>query len=259
MAWGFGNLRFVEQDLAILTPEKTIVTYRLAGLGSRMLAHVIDVVLVIALMVALIMGFSFLAAAQLPGELITALAIFASFAVPLAYFVLQEWLWNGQTIGKRSTGCRVRMADGTPITFAAALGRNIMRPADMLPGTYLVGLIAVFTNPLSQRLGDLVANTVVCLERRPVQMYAVAPHKVGIHALESSVGELDQMTMEEYLALRRFADRFPELPVTSQNRLITEVFVPIAERHGIRAIPNVHPIYIVEAMVMKYGRQHGLL
>jgi hypothetical protein len=90
-------------------------------------------------------------------------------------------------------------------------------------------------------------------------MYAVAPHKVGIHALESSVGELDQMTMEEYLALRRFADRFPELPVASQNRLITEVFVPIAERHGIRAIPNVHPIYIVEAMVMKYGRQHGLL
>ena len=151
------------------------------------------------------------------------------------------------------------MADGTPITFAAALGRNIMRPADMLPGTYLVGLIAVFTNPLSQRLGDLVANTVVCLERRPVQMYAVAPHKVGIHALESSVGELDQMTMEEYLALRRFANRFPELPVASQNRLITEVFVPIAERHGIRAIPNVHPIYIVEAMVMKYGRQHGLL
>ena len=248
----------MEQDVAILTPEKAIVTYRLAGLGSRMLAHLIDVIILICLFIiaAMIVG---LMGMVIGTALATGFILVSMFAVPLLYFILQEAFWNGQTIGKKITGCRVRMADGTPISPAAAVGRNLMRPADLLPGTYLIGLIAVFTNPRSQRIGDLAANTIVCLERKPAQMYAVAPHRAGLHALEAAVGDLRGMTMEEYVALRRFADRFPELSAQTQNRLITDVFAPIADRRGVPHLPQVHPIYLAEAMVMKYGRENGLL
>lgn len=248
----------VDQDVAILTPEKAIVTYRLAGLGSRMLAHLVDVILVIGLLIIIVAALAALGLVM-SSSIVFGFLLIAAFAIPFLYFILQEAFWNGQTVGKKVAGCRVRMADGTPITPAAAVGRNLMRPADMLPGTYLIGLIAVFTNPKSQRIGDLAANTIVCLERKPVQMYAVAPHKAGFHALEISVGELRGMTMEEYVALRRFADRFPELSTKTQNRLIAEVFVPIADRRGVPHTPQVHPIYQAEAMVMKYGRENGLL
>ena len=189
----------------------------------------------------------------------TGLSLFLAFALPFGYFILFEGLWNGQTLGKRVLRIRVRMADGTPITFVSALGRNLMRPADMLPGPYFVGLLAIFTNPRSQRLGDLIASTVVCYEKRADAIYMAAPHGVGIHPLESQVGDLRGMTREEYYALRRFCDRFPELSAETQNRFIRDLWQPIAERRKVPALPNVHPIYLAEATVMKYGRDKGLL
>jgi len=248
----------VEHDLTILTPEKAIVTYRLAGLGSRISAHLVDLILVAVLTIGAILGFGYILG-NIDAGLATALISVAVVFIPLLYFVLMEGLWNGQTLGKRSAGIRVRMADGTPVTLVAALTRNIMRPADMVPGAYFVGILAMFLNPRSQRLGDLIADTVVCYERRASAILRGAPHTAGVHPLESEVGDLRGMTIEEYNALRRLADRFPELTPEVQDRLLSEVWGPIAERRQVPSPSNVHPIYMVEASVMKYGRQHGIL
>jgi hypothetical protein len=67
------------------------------------------------------------------------------------------------------------------------------------------------------------------------------------------------MTNDEYVVLRRLADRYPELTPETQERLIREVWRPFAERRGVQEPPNVHPIYSIEAVVMKYGRERGLL
>lgn len=248
----------MDQDLTILSPEKTILTYRLAGLGSRVGAHILDLILAgsitygLALLVTVI-------GSLLDSHLAEGVVLFMSFILPFAYFIVLEGLWNGQTIGKKAFGIRVRLADGTPINFLAALGRNIMRPADMVPGLYFVGFLAIFTNSKSQRLGDLIANTVVCYEKRPPMVFAAAPHIVGFHPLESHVGDLRGMTQEEYYALRRFCDRFPELSNATQNRMLNDLWMPISRRRTVPSLPNVHPIYLAEAVVMKYGRQHGLL
>ena len=248
----------MDQDLTILSPEKTILTYRLAGLGSRVGAHIIDVLLITATFIGVSLVSS-IAGMVLDRYLASGLILFLAFALPFAYFIFLEGLWNGQTVGKRAFGIRVRMSDGTPITFLAALGRNIMRPADMLPGPYFVGLLAIFTNPRSQRVGDLIAGTVVCYEKRTVPKFAVAPHTVGFHPLESHIGDLRKVTAEEYYALRRFCDRFPELTPDTQNRMIKELWQPIANKADVPSLPNVHPIYLAEAMVMKFGREKGLL
>jgi uncharacterized RDD family membrane protein YckC len=248
----------VENDVIVLSPEKTILSFRLGGFGARACAHILDVIIVIVLLIAsaLVIFFVF---GSVDAPLAGGILLFLTFALPLAYFVLLEGMWNGQTLGKKALNLRVRMADGTPVSFAAALGRNLMRPADMLPGIYFVGLLAMFTNPRAQRLGDLVADTIVCQDRRPVPRFAIAPHSVGLHPLEQHVGDLKGMTIQEYNALRRFADRFPELPPIIQTKLVEEVWEPIAERRDVPKLINVHPIYLAEAVVMKYGRQHGLL
>jgi len=248
----------VDQDLTILSPEKTILTYRLAGLGSRVSAHILDLLLVFVIGMLLTMLTSLAGAVVDPG-LAQGLIMMIWFLVPFGYFILQEGLWNGQTVGKKALGIRVRMVDGTPVTFLAALGRNVMRPADMIPGIYFVGFLAIFTNQKSQRLGDLIAGTVVCYEKRTSPQFAIAPHVVGFHPLESHVGDLRGMNQEEYYALRRFCDRFPELSNRTQNRLLEELWTPIAVRRSVPSLPNVHPIYLAEAVVMKYGRDNGLL
>ena len=82
-------------------------------------------------------------------------------AVPVfaGYFTFFEWIWSGQTPGKRWLKLRVIGEDGRPITFWEASVRNLLRPLDMFPmGSYSIGLIAVFVSTRDQRTGDMVGE-----------------------------------------------------------------------------------------------------
>lgn len=245
----------VNHDYAVLTPDKVVVTYRLAGLGSRIGAQLLDLLIAGALITATILA----AATILPSGLSDFVAGIVVVFGTLIYFTLMEGLWNGQTLGKKMSRVRVRMVDGTPVTFAAAFYRNLLRPADALPIGYLVGFIAIFTNEKSQRIGDLAAGTVVVHEPRGLATFTPAPYKYGEHPFEYLVGDLRGMTIEEYFAIKRLCDRFPELGFNIQAQMMQEVWEPFVRRYDIPPIANVHPVYIMEAVVMKFGRQQDLL
>jgi hypothetical protein len=175
------------------------------------------------------------------------------------YFFLLEGLWNGRTVGKFALGLRVRLADGRPITFQAALYRNLLRVADFLPSLYTIGVISMFLTEKSQRLGDLAANTMVTHEKLEARRSIPAPHRFGIHPFESQINHVRGMSSEEYVAIKRLCDRFPELTRDVQARMIEEIWEPFKLRYGIKSLPNVHDVYLMEAVVMHYGRIHGLL
>ncbi|MBA4395443.1 MAG: hypothetical protein C0407_17980, partial [Desulfobacca sp.] len=86
--------------------------------------------------------------------------VFLTSLFGLAYFVLLESFWNGQTLGKKLTAIQVVREDGGPIDFSAAVIRNILRVVDGLV-FYLVGAILIWRSPIKQRLGDRIAHTVV--------------------------------------------------------------------------------------------------
>ncbi|MBX7135781.1 MAG: RDD family protein [Fimbriimonadaceae bacterium] len=245
----------MNHDYAVLTPDKVVVTYRLAGLGSRIGAQLLDLLIVVALIAVTTIVVSIVLPGGLSNLVASVVVVFGS----LAYFTLLEGLWNGQTLGKKAARVRVRMADGTPVTFAGAFYRNLLRPADALPIAYLVGFVAIFTNEKSQRIGDLAAGTVVVHEPRGLATFTPAPYKYGEHPFEYLVGDLRGMTIEEYFAIKRLCDRFPELGFNVQEQMMREVWEPFVRRYDIPPIANVHPVYIMEAVVMKYGRQHDLL
>lgn len=249
----------MQGDLAILTPERAVLTYRLAGMGSRALAHLVDISIVGVSMIVIMIGVG-VVVGLLNGAIAMGVTMFLWFLLPILYFVLFEGLGNGQTLGKRMLGIRVRMADGTPIGLEGAIFRNLLRPADVLPGPYLVGLASIFLSARAQRIGDLVAGTIVVTERQDAPRYAVAPHGVGIHPLEGFVGPLRGLTVPEYAALRRLADRYYELPAPAQALLLGKVYRPIASRLGIPPPPpGETEIRMVEAIVMAHGRRKGLL
>jgi hypothetical protein len=102
----------------------------------------------------------------------------------------------------------------------------------------------MFVNPKLQRIGDLVAGTVVTHEDKVTTSFSVAPHRVGIHPLESMVGELRNMTDAQYYVLRRYCDRFPELPVEVQTKLTDTVWLPLAKNLGVEMKPDIHPLFL---------------
>ena len=244
------------QELLILSPEKAVLSVNLARLASRAYAQILDLLILVVflMLITFLMGLLVF----ISPEIVSGLLILTWSLGYFAYFIFFEGLWNGQTLGKRAVGVRVRMVDGTPVTFGAALGRNLLRVADFLPSFYFLGFMAMFTNPKSQRIGDMVAGTIVTQEARSPR-FAPAPYILGVHPFEANVGNLNAMSGDEYAALKRMCDRFPELASNIQEGLIQELWVPFAERFRIAPLPDVHPIYLAEAVVMKYGRRHGLL
>lgn len=173
----------------VLTTEKVPFSYRVAGMGSRFLAWLADAGVIILLIFAGSMTGSVLEAGR--EGLGAALQLLWQFAVTWGYFLFFEWLWHGQTPGKRLLGIRVIGWDGTSVTFFQSAVRNIVRVVDALPFFYGLGFLVAANNRLHRRLGDWAAGTlVVHIDRKagPIRVL----HEELVDAGQSKEGQLRQ-------------------------------------------------------------------
>lgn len=154
-------------ELRIRTPEGITFAYSLAGPVTRCLAWAIDMAVLFTL--GFIASMSLGSAGLIAPDLIQAATAIAFFAVPIAYGIVLEWFWRGQTVGKMMLRLRVMDADGLRLQFHQVLMRNIVRFADLLPGCYLVGGVASLLSRKAQRLGDLAAGTIVVHHRQSIE------------------------------------------------------------------------------------------
>src|SRR5436309_6541362 len=95
------------------TPERVVVGYDVAGVGSRMLAQAID----LGVLSAILFGLLFVMAplgSVLPDAVVLTVAIVVFAVLPFAYFLVPE-ARRGTTIGKRALGIRIVTEDGAPI------------------------------------------------------------------------------------------------------------------------------------------------
>jgi uncharacterized RDD family membrane protein YckC len=153
-------------------------------------------------------------AAGRPGLALAILAIW-TFVLQWGYFVLFEWLWHGQTPGKRLLGIRVIQWPGTAISFFQAAVRNVLRVADglpllvvdVVPLLYGVGFVVAACNREHRRLGDLAAGTlVVHVERKPRPVQALPAlaseaDRLQRALLRQRLGQLDRPQKQTLLEL----------------------------------------------------------
>ena len=161
-------------SLQIDTPENVPLDADIAGFSTRCMAAVVDHLI----MVFLLLMFGILFARSIPRDMdnsttVIAVFIILQFFLTTFYHLLFEFLWNGQTPGKRTFKIRVIQANGLPVTVSGILIRNLVRPFDFLPVFYSVGLVALFATKNTQRLGDLAAKTIVVRESQSVKLEQV--------------------------------------------------------------------------------------
>ncbi len=160
----------VLQHLVVETPESVSVTYRLAGLGSRGTAALIDTgLLLLIIMAEVIVGlFAAFGSMRLMGEAARGLFVWIAAAVVVVvfvtywgYFILGEVIAGGRTPGKRVMGIRVVRDDGSRVGAVDSVIRNLVRAIDLMPGTYAVGILSILLSDKAKRLGDMAAGTAV--------------------------------------------------------------------------------------------------
>jgi uncharacterized RDD family membrane protein YckC len=204
----------------IITSEKVPFTYQVAGLGSRFLANLIDMGLFVLLAV---MGILVGAVFELArGGLGTGIITVWLFALMCGYFVLFEWLWLGQTPGKRLLRICVIDWQGRSLTLGQSALRNLLRIVDILPGFYGVGFLAAICNREQRRLGDLAANSlVVYLETAPAPL----PRIITLQSAEEQARQqlmqqqLLQLTREQKQTILRLCQRRDQLRLRARAKL----------------------------------------
>jgi uncharacterized RDD family membrane protein YckC len=142
------------RQIEIRTAQQVTLSYDLAGAGLRILSTLIDwgILLIIGLFIFRALDNSLFAK-------------WLSFIVVTFYHLIAEIVTNGRSPGKILTGIRVMRTDGAPLEMADLFLRWIIRPLDL---TFSLGILALFVvngTQRRQRLGDLMAGTVVITKK----------------------------------------------------------------------------------------------
>lgn len=200
-----GETRFV-------TGEAVHLDVRVARLGSRVMARLIDLLAQVACYWALSTLFGLLLVLASLARLVTldgAAAQVATLLLPLiltlvVFPVVQETASRGRSAGKLILGLRVVRDDGGPITFRHSLTRTLVAVATDFPGlilppvTWLVTVWTMVASPRSKRIGDHAAGTVVIHERTPSAWGWVPQMPPG---LATWANTLDLTGLDDELAL----------------------------------------------------------
>ena len=231
------------QHLEVETPEHVVLDLEIAGIGSRALAAILDMLVLAGAGLGLLVVLAILAGYGLTvGRVGDALLLLGGFAAWTGYFILFEGLRQGQTPGKRAVGIRVVMDTGYPVTLGAAAARNLLRTADFLPPPYLTGSLLVALHPRGKRLGDIVAGTVVARDR-PAEAGPARPAAATVREREDTAPQLSD---NQFRVLGQFEARESQLAPAARARLAAALADRLAEHPapaGTRAEDHLHELY----------------
>jgi uncharacterized RDD family membrane protein YckC len=202
----------LDDRVTIATPEGIELQLQLAGLGSRFIAGVTDLIIQIGLLVVL----ALVTGAASGGQALNATVyVIGAFVILFFYPILFEVLGRGRTPGKRLTHLRVVRDTGAPDDLPASAIRNVMRIVDGPLLLYLPTVISILATPRNQRPGDLAAGTLVIREASPEP----SPKRpAGDRALPAS-WDVSAITPQELAAIRQFLDRREALDRSSRSEL----------------------------------------
>ena len=243
-------------ELRFETPERVALHLELAGLGARAFAYLLDVLLVFLLWVLALVVYS------ISGDLLRqVLALsWAGQLLAVGAVLLSGWGWDvawevaagGRTPGKRALGIRVVRADGGPVGLVESLARNVLRAIEV-PLGYAPGVLAVALGPRRQRLGDLVAGTLVVRERRvDLSRYAAPDRAAPDPRFAALRGRADALlAADEFERLVDFLARRPDLVPEARARVAARLAVARARRLG--APPPEEPEPFLEALAADYA------
>lgn len=218
MSARFGHYR-------VTTPEGVEFSFRIASPVLRLAALLVDWMVVLGAWSVLVLLLTLLKAVSWDAG--QGLVVVMFFLLARGYDIYGEWAWRGQTLGKRILRLRVVDARGLRLDFTQCLLRNLLRFVDALPFAYAVGGVTALLNSRGQRLGDLVAGTLVVhepLEPAPDEAALGAQRHNSLRGQAALVARLRRETSpEEARAAWQALARREQIEPTARLSLYAEL------------------------------------
>lgn len=233
------------------TPENVQVQYEPAGLGTRFVAWFVDQLLILvglfALAILLIAAgaswdITFGGVERGPDQAramyyFGAILLLAWTLGSFIYFGAFELLFRGQTPGKRMLKIRVIKSSGFQLDAVSILIRNLFRVVDHLPPMWIFPVASRH----SQRAGDMVAGTLVVCDS-PATLSSVRATLSDRSAVDAQFrfdgAQLKRLSGDDFHAIERFLDRWPDLPLEQKGALLPEFAERLAAKLKIEPPPR---------------------
>ena len=260
------NSQYQQLDTAVRveTPERIAFQYQVVGPFRRLMAYGLDILIVamafIGCCLAIMLMFLLVAwlFPQINGNfygqlLVSSFGLIAIIAALAFWFygAVCETLRNGQTFGKQIANIRVLSTDGSSIDGVQAMVRNLFRFLDIMPfmpptiffvfdffedayplPLFLAGLTCMVFTKKFQRIGDLVAGTMVVLVERDW-----APELARF--TDPRVAKLAEMIPNDFVvspsmakALAAFVEATPRLGPDHSSEIAGRLATPLKETFG---------------------------
>ncbi len=240
----------------VCSPEQVALDLPIAGPTSRILAYGLDALVILVIEVGvfalgmlsaplaqwlaswlqgLAEGVSQGHTAELENTILALMAalVLVEFVIELGYFVIAEQLMSGRSPGKALVGLRVVRDGGLPISLRDSLVRNLFRAVDILPSSYLVGLMAMLASRQGKRLGDLAAGTIVIrLDRPEVSSPLPPPSAADLMGFRFERAQISRLGPIECELIRRTLRRLPALQAEAADAALQHSAEALRQRIG---------------------------
>jgi uncharacterized RDD family membrane protein YckC len=243
--------------LTISTPEGVELHLLLAGAASRFVSAIVDILIQIVLLLCVALILASVSSTDLgqSGGIAALIWAVISFGVVTSYDVFFEVLNSGRTPGKMLNGLRVVRVGGHPVTFLTSAIRNSLRVLDFLPTTYLLGAIVILSTRKNQRIGDVVAGTLVVREVTPAPVAPVAvPAASYSQPTPFGTWDTSKITREEIGAVRQFLSRRDSIEWKARFQIAETMADRLAPKVA-GAPPELRGERFLEALVAAKARQ----
>lgn len=215
------------KNIEIKTTQNVVLEYELADLRDRVLAFLIDLlILAIGLWILFLIGlgvFSF-------SETIVMVYYILLGCIFVFYSLVMESRNNGQSIGKMAMRIRVIKTAGGQAVFSDYAARWVFRMIDIYFSLGGIASILIASSSRAQRIGDIVANTAV-VKIEPTTNLKLKD-LLTIHSLDSYTPQYLQakrLVEEDVLVIKRVLDRYRKFPNTAHRDAVIQLAGRIRE------------------------------
>jgi hypothetical protein len=176
----------------------------------------------------------------------------------VGYPIAMETLWNGRTLGKAAMGLRVVTAEGGPVRFRHAAIRGIFGLVEIWVFIGSIAIVSIIFSRRDQRVGDLVAGTIVLRERSATSpgVAVTFPTPPGFEAYVASL-DVTRLSAAQYSLVRSFLMRVLQLSWPARTSLAVRLANPTAVLLHHTPPPQVNPELFLVCVAAAYQRRFG--
>lgn len=236
----------------IVTAHNVVIQYQMAPIISRVVASILDVVIVGFYMFLTQILVSALAYSNFRVGYDFGMEVLILYIIWIPGFFYTFWMesvFAGQTVGKMAMGLRVIKSNGENASIGDLFLRWIFRMIDIVGSFGSLAVIVALSNERSQRLGDLVGNTVI-IKLRPTNEFSIT----DILNIKSSKGyeptypSIVQMTDDDMLLIKNAMERLKKNPNDAHKDLVRALAQKTSERLGLSEVPDKKMTFLKTAL-----------